>query len=391
MPPALSEYDSFYESDRDQTSSNSKHAQCSRRSSPKRASGQFPSPTRESLERPSTIASSKKRKRGGLLNGLDAGNIIITPSNDMIVSTAEDNKPSYVPASSYMTRGSARGARSNDLAYDQKYHPIDEYLRPSQAAKRRAQHGLYNEDSSSVSFEEEDSESDPNVEDQQQMKNRKELDKFAAIRRGTRFSSRRINHDVLYNMQIHPQDSQLEQMANTVDEAVEENDEVISIGSSETAEEKDERVVRATTDEASYLTASSPPHSAPLSTSSTNNKVQPSVLLNDLRTEHHGIRSSVSPRVESTPFAMHEEPIHAQPTREATSPVPLDYEHDGKENREEESVRDASPNLIEHYLHSAMFDGPSDRHNCSAKMPVQIGNMDSDSVLGSDIDPLIGE
>lgn len=77
------------------------------------------------------------------------------------------------------------------------------------------------------------------------MKKRK-LCKFVT-QRGTRRSSRKTNYNVLYDMHIHPQDSQLEQMANTGDEAVEENDEVISVESSGAAEEEGVPVARDTT------------------------------------------------------------------------------------------------------------------------------------------------
>ncbi|KAK7188062.1 hypothetical protein DPSP01_001607 [Paraphaeosphaeria sporulosa] len=372
MPPALSDY----ESDRD----NATPTSSKRGSSP-----------------------SRTRKSGGLLNGLDAGNIIT--SDEVIISTVKDN----TPTSSYLTRGSTRGARSNDLAYDQSYHPVDEYIRPYQAAKRRAEHGL--EDTNSVHSVESDTDTD--AEDQPQPKKRK---LNTIIIRGTRRSSRRTNHNVLYNMKIHPQDSQLEQLVgDTVDEAAEEDAEMISIGSSEAAEEEDEQVVGDTTgksplslfkytfhlidvsplllyrsvvasisnvhaDEASSLTISSPLHSTPLSTVSTTNKVQQS-LSNELHTNR-----SATPRVESTYSALHEGPFHTQFKNKSASPAPLGCDHDDK-----------SPNIIDQYLHPAMFDGPCDQvdvthpHDFSAKMHDQVGNIDSDSVLGRDIDPAISE
>ncbi|KAL5433908.1 hypothetical protein PMIN07_010953 [Paraphaeosphaeria minitans] len=365
MPPALSDY----ESDRDDATATSSE----RENSPPRT-----------------------RKRGGLLSGLDAGNII-TP-DEVTFFTAEDNKP----RPSYLIRGPARGARSNDLAYDQRYHPMDEYIRPSQAAKRRAEHGI--EDNSSVHSVESDSDTD--AEDQPQRKKRK-LNKV--ITRGTRRSSRRTNHDVLYNMQIHPQDSQLEQMVgNTVDETAEENAEMISIGSSEAAEEEDQRVVLGITgksplslfkytfyrfdvsplrvyrsvatsfsnthaDEASSSDISSPLRSTPLSTVSTTNEVQQS-----LSSDSHTNRSAY-PSVESTPFAIYES-FHTQFTNKAASPASLSYEHGDK-----------SPNIIDQYLHSKMFDGPSDQFGVPTRLHVQVGDMDSDSVLSSDIDPVTSE
>jgi hypothetical protein len=159
------------------------------------------------------------------------------PSDEMLISTAEDTVPTASAApSSYTTRGSARGVPSNNnLAYDQKYHPMDEHLRPSQASRRRAEHGLGNEDRSS-------GESNTNAGDQPQMKKRKSDE--LTLRQCTRRSSRRTNRDVLYNMAIHPQDLQLQQMEadSTVNKAIEQNDEVFSIGSSAATEKEDDRV-----------------------------------------------------------------------------------------------------------------------------------------------------
>ncbi|KAL1591376.1 hypothetical protein SLS60_011989 [Paraconiothyrium brasiliense] len=346
---------------------------------------------------------SRKRKRSGLLRSLDVGNIIMVPSDEMIISTAKDRVPaSSVPPSSHltsyhMTRGSKRGARSNDLAYDQKYHPMDEYLRPSQAAKRRAEYG-FDEDSDSVNFEENDKgDSDSDVEDQPQMKKRKKFDKFALRSgTGTRRSFRSVNRDVLYDMKIHPQDSQLEHMAtdSTVGEASDENDDVVSVGSSAATEEVDKREVRGTFNYASDWITSSPPRSTPLSTISVDSPEQQSDPIHNPQID--GIeRSSLSPRLQQTPFAIHEESLQVQLAKEVTATVPLEHDHDDKENPVEE--RDFSMEQNDQYLDLSMFDGANDlpgvsrHHKCRPRAPAPVNDSDYDSVLGSDTESIIGE
>lgn len=221
MPPALSDYSSGSDSD-DETPLSSKVRRHNRYMT-----------SAETTRQRGSSPPSRERTRGYLLNGLDTNNII--PPNEVVLSTTEDTTTLSV------TRGSARGIRSN-LAYDQRYHPIDEYLRPSQAAKRRAEYGH----SRSPSFEEQgNTESDTDSDGQSQAKRRR-LNNVE--QRDIRRSSRITNHHVLYNMRIHPQDSQLQQMvADAVEEVTEENNEVISIGSSEAVETDEERVVRDTT------------------------------------------------------------------------------------------------------------------------------------------------
>ena len=83
-----------------------------------------------------------------------------------------------------------------------------------------------------------------------------------------------------------------------------------------------------------------------------------------------------------------------QLAEETTVPVPTNYEHDDKENRVEEPAasEEISTNIMDQYLHPAMFDGTSDllgisgRHSCHPRIPSQVDESDYDSVLGSDTD-----
>ena len=159
-------------------------------------------------------------------------NIIQGLSDEMEVSTVEDSVPtSSVPFPSRKTRGSANSTRV--LVYDQKYHPLDEVLRPSQAAKRRAEHGIDADDESndSSSFNARDqcgSDSDSDVEGKPYPKRYKHLDGLST-RCSTRRSSRKAGRNAVYNTNVHPQDSQL--MLTSADEMtdVDEDSDVISV------------------------------------------------------------------------------------------------------------------------------------------------------------------
>lgn len=162
-----------------------------------------------------------------MLNGLDMNNIIEVFSDEMGASTVEDSVPaSSVPVPSRKTRGSTNSTRV--LVYDQKYHPLDEVLRPSQAAKRRAECELEDgdesedDDSSFKVLNQGNADSDSDVENRPQHKRCKKLD-AVATRCRTRRSSRKVGRNALYNTNVHPQDSQLALM--TTDDMAEVDDE----------------------------------------------------------------------------------------------------------------------------------------------------------------------
>lgn len=120
------------------------------------------------------------------------------------------------------TRRSAR--MKSTLLYDQKYHPMDDVVRPSQAAKRRSFHGeqpLLWSDSDNDEFQESDSDdgsvagddASEDEESQQAMRGRKRKRSRSRIpERARRSSRRRTKPKVSYNMKIHPQDSDLQRV-----------------------------------------------------------------------------------------------------------------------------------------------------------------------------------
>lgn len=119
------------------------------------------------------------------------------------------------------TRRSARAKSA--LVYDQKYHPLDDIIRPSQAAKRRTLHGEQpflesesngessNESASDVGSMAGDDDSDD--EDPQPAQNRKRKRARSLTPEPARRSSRRRSKPkTSYNVNIHPQDSDLKRV-----------------------------------------------------------------------------------------------------------------------------------------------------------------------------------
>jgi hypothetical protein len=115
-----------------------------------------------------------------------------------------------------------RGARvKSTLVYDQKYHPLDDIIRPSQAAKRRLLHGErptlpddsngsvpegLGSDVGSVVGDEDSDDKEPRPS----TRGRKRKRSVSLNPEHTRRSSRRrTKPKVSYNMKIHPQDSDL--------------------------------------------------------------------------------------------------------------------------------------------------------------------------------------
>lgn len=105
------------------------------------------------------------------------------------------------------------------LVYDQKYHPLDDIIRPSQAAKRRSLHGEestrpnYSDGSASEDSGFDVGSGDENSGDEEprpSTRGHKRRRLMSQAPEPTRRSSRRrTKPNVSYNMKIHPQDSDL--------------------------------------------------------------------------------------------------------------------------------------------------------------------------------------
>jgi hypothetical protein len=169
-----------------------------------------------------------------LLTAVDSKNIIDSTGDADEQPPMRTGATSSAPPSTRLLR--TRTAKQSKLAYDLKYHPMDDSLRPTQAAKRRSAHGeelLYSDatdDASSV-LADTDAESAASIEDDAEddrkharstMRNRKRSRAQSQSPQPTRRSSRRTeDRKMSYRMDIHPQDEQLE-----VSSDVSENHEV---------------------------------------------------------------------------------------------------------------------------------------------------------------------
>lgn len=154
-----------------------------------------------------------------MLASIDLSNIIdMTDTEDEDGSRLGTPPTSSMPPSSYSLRN--RRAPQGKLIYDAKYHPMDDSIRPSQAAKRRSAHGeieLSSDDESETFSVHSES------EDEKEQNTEKLIKKFGSRKskkrsrsrseslQPTRRSSRRAsNQKVSYNMNVHPQDRYLE-------------------------------------------------------------------------------------------------------------------------------------------------------------------------------------
>jgi hypothetical protein len=160
-----------------------------------------------------------------LLTSIDPKNIIDMTDTEDAPSAVDTPPTSSMPAPSYSFRN--RRAAQGKLMYDVKYHPMDDSIRPTQAAKRRLAHakvGLVSDDDSteaSVPADSDlDSESDTKEEKQKSTptkKGRKRARSLSQSPKPTRRSSRRtVTPRISYNMSVHPQDHDLEESSADV-------------------------------------------------------------------------------------------------------------------------------------------------------------------------------
>ncbi|KAF2129527.1 hypothetical protein P153DRAFT_290768, partial [Dothidotthia symphoricarpi CBS 119687] len=165
------------------------------------------------------------KKRGDsavtLLTGVDPRNIIPSSSDEEDQPLPGDRLPTpSTQRASHNLR--TRKATQSKLSYDQRYHPMDDSLRPSQAAKRRSMHGEDEASSneSSISYPEctdtdvenaPDSESEGEGRPAPARKGKKRTRAEVGSLQATRRSSRKVsNRNFSYSIKVHPQDRDLE-------------------------------------------------------------------------------------------------------------------------------------------------------------------------------------
>jgi hypothetical protein len=164
------------------------------------------------------------------LTAIDPRNIIGASGDESEHSIPGTPPTSSAPPSSYSLR--TRNAGHSALRYDTKYHPMDDAVRPSQAAKRRSLHGdvqiLSDESDDMSSMCAESSDESDEEEPKKDVKkkphpftkgNKRTRDPIEA-REPTRRSSRQTaGVKVLYDTNVHPQDEDLIVLSSDDDEA----------------------------------------------------------------------------------------------------------------------------------------------------------------------------
>jgi hypothetical protein len=167
-----------------------------------------------------------------LLTAVDPKNIIdlIDPGNEQ--STTNTSAVSSILPSSYSFRN--RKPRQSRLMYDVRYHPMDDSIQPSQASKRRSAHGeiqLFSDDVTESSLvytgldiEDEVNDGETEKAPEPIRKRKKRARSYSQSSKPIRRSSRKTKiSKVSYNMNIHPQDNDLE-LSSTNDGSDDDNE-----------------------------------------------------------------------------------------------------------------------------------------------------------------------
>ncbi|KAH7398146.1 hypothetical protein BKA66DRAFT_195743 [Pyrenochaeta sp. MPI-SDFR-AT-0127] len=190
-------------------------------SSPEKEQGGYPYKNQAAIN--PCVSSEEINRVIELPSGIDIGNIVVNRKGGR--SLLGLNWPrSAAPISSYAFR--RRSVEQTRLVYDIKYHPMDDSVRPANTAKRRSAYieklcssnGLFDTLSEQVNM---DTKIQTSIIDESETKttidlvamstkrNRNIPQPLGAIRRSSRKAS---NRNISYNMNIHPQDGDLEML-----------------------------------------------------------------------------------------------------------------------------------------------------------------------------------
>ncbi|EMD69989.1 hypothetical protein COCSADRAFT_77936, partial [Bipolaris sorokiniana ND90Pr] len=292
---------------------------------------------------------------------------------------------SSAPTSSY----SFRSRNKSKLVYDAKYHPMDDAIRPTQAARRRSAHGMKqvcldaddeSEDSAAIYTDTEESideESEAEEETRQSAKSKKR--KLTQSRllsvEPTRRSPRKVSDlKVLYDMSVHPQD---EFLAVTSEEEeivprkkskrskrlhVDDMDSRDGVAPSKPAHRKyADYVENSTSDEMEFDSGGAIPRIEMGTDSVTmaESSIPPPIAANpqnDINRSDSIDSLHLSPGKRcfrhdkdawpvssSQPFTIFNEKLADPLAREAHTVSPLNYEHDDKENATDNDNIDVDP------------------------------------------------
>ncbi|KAF2708787.1 hypothetical protein K504DRAFT_502802 [Pleomassaria siparia CBS 279.74] len=328
-------------------------------------------------EKTSAPLSRGKKRPSGMLGGIDLDNIISVSDDEESDNTEPrpgDTPPtSSIPASSCRTRSQIKGSQKSELCYNQKYHPMDEYTQPKRAAKMKLKYGEPSSasDDLSISSDLDDNateESESETEGSNSRAKRRRVSLTPASQ-GTRRSARRKNHDVLYNIGIHPQDSDIRKLeaslaaADESDVGPEEHSDDAS-GSQEKQsrdkENENEQNTRNRTvphtdgSHSEYSLSITKSTKPPLSSMgqdfglvNADRRKGPKIGTMGVHQKFYPPAPDMSLPCTARPFKIYTERLEAQRLAEASSGPPVHFDDDDKENDIIDSYFEQLPNPLD--------------------------------------------
>ncbi|KAH6614104.1 hypothetical protein C7974DRAFT_70895 [Boeremia exigua] len=278
------------------------------------------------------------------------------PGNTQGISSAPDEQAAVLAPTCAPPLRSARAM--NTLLYDQKYHPMDDFIRPSSAAKRRSIHGVTSgvldneasEDSSSDmasilgDTDSDDEDSQPPTRGQKRKRSK------SPSSEPTRRSSRqRTTPKVSYNMKIHPQDSDLKRVwacdgsnsspSPTKKVSLHADTSLRSENRPDNSQEVYESLFADSPEDSSSERSSESVQNPPILEISitepvSEQSISPADSYQDLHPDVAYLGGNLRswPDVKGLPFCVYTERIEDQLSAEAEAASPFHYEDDDKEN-----------------------------------------------------------
>ncbi|OCL03185.1 hypothetical protein AOQ84DRAFT_442895 [Glonium stellatum] len=158
-----------------------------------------------SQSRPSQLSRFTPRKPAMML-GLKSDNII-----DIEDDEETEIDENTLPSSNVLTRARVHGRQHDEIVYDVKYHPLDEYIRPKQAAKVRSRYDIENIDTNDTIRDNGNSNlsgSETEIDDYEPRTKARKLRKLhtSSMRRSSRAPHRQ---NLTYGSKVHPQGNEL--------------------------------------------------------------------------------------------------------------------------------------------------------------------------------------
>jgi len=160
----------------------------------------------------SSQPSKWKPRKPAMLFGLKPDNTIDVDDDEE--TDIDENMPA---SSNVLTRAQVHGRPQDEIVYDVKHHPLDEYMRPKRAAKARSRYGIKNIDTEDILYDDSDhlsgSETEIDTYDPRTKSKKPPRPHMFTTRR-----SSRIPHEknVVYDSSVHPQDNEIEGLGDVV-------------------------------------------------------------------------------------------------------------------------------------------------------------------------------